>query len=148
MVPERPVTTEDLAELRRAMAESMQSIKEITDAKFVTFRALLDGNAEKVALALAAADKAVTKAEVAAEKRFEGVNEFRAQQADLISTFLPRAEATQRMDTMEKDSDQLRVELGLIREGNANLSGRLAIVGAVITAIITFVVVAANLAFG
>lgn len=58
--------------------DQISSVDRITDAKFVTFRTLIDSQAEKVALALAAADKAVTKAEAATEKRFEGVNEFRA----------------------------------------------------------------------
>lgn len=70
--------------------DQIGSVDRITDAKFVTFRTLIDSQAEKVALALAAADKAVSKAEVATEKRFEGVNErfasvneFRASLADL-----------------------------------------------------------------
>ena len=37
-------------------------------------------------------DKAVCKAEIATEKRFEGVNEFRAQLGDQARTFLPRQE--------------------------------------------------------
>ncbi len=45
-----------------------------------------------MAAALAAAEKATTKAEVAAERRFEAVNEFRAQQGDLIAGFLTRTE--------------------------------------------------------
>ena len=46
-----------------------------------------------VQAALNAAEKAVTKAETASEKRFDAVNEFRAQLADQAQTFIPRAEA-------------------------------------------------------
>jgi hypothetical protein len=42
--------------------------------------------------ALVSAEKAVTKAETATEKRFEGQNEFRGQLNDVINTFMPRAE--------------------------------------------------------
>jgi hypothetical protein len=42
--------------------------------------------------ALAAAERAVLKAEAAAERRFEGVNEFRASLADQQRTLIPRAE--------------------------------------------------------
>lgn len=42
--------------------------------------------------ALAAADRAVFKAENASEKRFEGVNEFRNQLGDQQRTFIPRSE--------------------------------------------------------
>ncbi len=45
-----------------------------------------------VLAALAAAEKAVTKAEVATEKRFEGVNEFRETLRDQAATLLPRVE--------------------------------------------------------
>jgi hypothetical protein len=43
-------------------------------------------------MALAASDKAITKAEVTTEKRFEGVNEFRAALSDQSATLLPRSE--------------------------------------------------------
>lgn len=45
---------------------------------------------EAVAAALSAAKEAVDKAEVAANKRFESVNEFREQLSDQASTFLSR----------------------------------------------------------
>lgn len=47
---------------------------------------------EAVKAALRSAEKAVDKAETAAEKRFESVNEFRAQLADQAGTFLTRVE--------------------------------------------------------
>ena len=47
---------------------------------------------EAVQFALAAAEKAVIKAETAAEKRFESVNEFRNTLKDQQATLLPRAE--------------------------------------------------------
>ncbi|MBN2118518.1 MAG: hypothetical protein JW730_18235 [Anaerolineales bacterium] len=42
--------------------------------------------------ALQAADRAVTKAEAANEKRFESVNEFRAALSDQQRSFIPRSE--------------------------------------------------------
>jgi aspartyl-tRNA synthetase len=42
--------------------------------------------------ALAAQQAAVNKADVATEKRFDGVNEFRAQLGDQQRTYMPRAE--------------------------------------------------------
>jgi hypothetical protein len=59
--------------------------------------------------ALEAAKTAVNKAEVAAEKRFESVNEFRATLADQQRNLMPRSEAeilikslTDKMEVMEK----------------------------------------------
>ena len=45
-----------------------------------------------VLAALAAAEKAVSKAEIAAEKRFDAVNEFRGQLKDQAATFVTRTE--------------------------------------------------------
>ncbi len=49
---------------------------------------------EAVASALQSSKEAVAKAESAAEKRFDAVNEFRAQLKDQQQTFMPRAEVT------------------------------------------------------
>lgn len=46
-----------------------------------------------VAIAMNAADRAVTKAEIAAERRFESVNEFRASLNDATRLQIPRLEA-------------------------------------------------------
>lgn len=78
----------------------------LTDAKFVTYRTLIDSQAEKVALALDATKEAIGKAEVATSKaidkessanadRFASVNEFRQQLNDQARTFMPRTEAIQ-----------------------------------------------------
>lgn len=50
--------------------------------------------------ALTAAEKAVLKAEVAAEARFASVNEFRGTLSDQTATLMPRVEAEARMQAM------------------------------------------------
>jgi hypothetical protein len=94
--------------------------RDLTDAKFVTYRTLIDSQAEKVALALDATEKAIGKAEVATTKaidkaeistskaidkeaianadRFASVNEFRQQLNDQARSFMPRTEAVQLSD--------------------------------------------------
>jgi hypothetical protein len=52
--------------------------------------------------ALTGSEKAVAKAEIAAEKRFDSQNEFRAQLADQAGTFIPRLEAEARISALEK----------------------------------------------
>ncbi len=47
---------------------------------------------ERTDMALAASEKAVTKAEVATEKRFDAVNEFRGAMDDQAKSMVPRAE--------------------------------------------------------
>jgi len=74
---------------------------------------------EETQAALTAADKAIGKSEVAAEKRFESVNEFRGQQGDIVATFIPRTEAEQRIaqniekiDSIEKRMTQAFASMG------------------------------------
>lgn len=57
--------------------------------------------------ALEAADKAIAKAESATEKRFEGVNEFRAQLADQTRTFIPRTESISRHERTAEQIEAL-----------------------------------------
>jgi hypothetical protein len=80
---------------RRHVATQLEAAESLTDAKFVTFRTLVDGQAEQVKLALDASDKAIGKAEIANEKRFDSVNEFRQTLTDQAGTFMPRKEVEQ-----------------------------------------------------
>ena len=58
--------------------------------------------------ALSAAKEAVLKAEVASDKRFEGVNEFRQTLADQQRTLIPRIEAEQRIGGLEAQIKELK----------------------------------------
>lgn len=84
--------------LETEIAHSESRSTALTDAKFVTYRTLIDSQADKVKLALEATEKAIDKAEIATSKaidkeslanddRFAKVNEFRAQQTELIGRF-------------------------------------------------------------
>lgn len=68
-------------------------------------RTALDGSKTATDAALAAAEKATSKAEIAADKRFEAVNEFRAQLADQAATLISRAEAEARIDAIGERSE-------------------------------------------
>lgn len=90
---------DDLAGVHRQDLDDLAArVTALTEAKFVTYRTLIDSQAEKVKLALDAADKAVSKSEASMEKRFDAVNEFRGQLADQARTFMPRTEAIQLAD--------------------------------------------------
>jgi hypothetical protein len=68
----------------------------LLDERYATQTRTLDATFaaqdKAVQAALTAAKEAAAKAEAAAEKRFESVNEFRAQLSDQANTFLPRTE--------------------------------------------------------
>lgn len=90
----------------KTLTERVSALDRLMEAKFVTFDVMVSSQAEKVLLALNAADKAVSKAETATEKRFEAVNEFRGQLADQASTLVSRTEFAAKADALgEKLSD-------------------------------------------
>ena len=74
-------------------AEPTVSWRDYVDRRF-------DAQKEAVAAALAAADRAVAKAESAAERRFEAQNEFRGTLSDQARMLMPRAEAEQALKTI------------------------------------------------
>lgn len=63
-------------------------------------KAAFEAQENRINERLQAQDRAVNKAEIAAEKRFEGVNEFRAQLGDQQRTLMPRAEAENRLQML------------------------------------------------
>jgi exonuclease VII large subunit len=131
---------------QQALDAALQAVKEATKAD------------------LDAAKEAVNKAEKANERRFDAVNEFRAQLADQAASFLTRREAEARFDALmeklEALSSEHRRDLVTIREmadrlaaasdtrlkvlesSGANLQGRLWALGAGIAFIVVFVNIA------
>jgi hypothetical protein len=112
----------------------------------------IDGLKENVGTAMAASDKAIGKADIAIEKRFDSVNEFRKSLDDMVNTLLPRSEyQVQHQALVEKVNDLFQrlliVEtakaakregigtLGAIVVGVLGGMGALAAVGALILAI-------------
>ena len=81
------------------------------DAQTNALEAALAAAKEAVKTAMSAAEKATTKAEVAADKRFEGVNEFRAQLADQAGTLMPRTEAEQRISALAEKIADMRTSI-------------------------------------
>lgn len=131
-----------------ALGERITALDALTEAKFVTYRVLVDAQADKVALALAAADKAVSKAELATEKRFEGVNEFRGQLTDQARTFMPRTEsdaAIQRQaERLQELTDRINRTEGHGAGEKDNKAGLYAALAA-LAVVISIVVVVANM---
>lgn len=104
-------------------------------------------NSDKaIAAAMASSKEAILKAETASEKRFESVNEFRAQLADQAAGFMSRAEANALLagmgDRVTRAEERLNVGSGQ-DQGHANAEAlrraatqqTIAIIGAVIAVI-------------
>lgn len=74
---------------------------------------------DETAAALSASDKAIQKSETSMERRFESVNEFRAQLGDQAATFMPRKESEARhqqaQDKLNALEKQITEQLGSLR---------------------------------
>lgn len=149
------VFTEQFAEIRAEIRESERRTADLTDAKFVTYRTLIDSQAEKVALALkatetaigkaeTATEKAILKAEAANDKRFESVNEFRSQLADQAATFTTRREAAVHAESVNERITRLDDQVKTAQIWQGNLTGRIAVAGVALTVLMTVIVFAAN----
>lgn len=91
------------------------TLREYVDARF-------DSQEKAVNAALAAAQKAVDKAEVASEKRFEAVNEFRAALGDQARLLMPRIEAEQAFKAMAEKIDVLTTRINARDDRGAGLN--------------------------
>lgn len=139
-------TDDDAARLRELIADLRREVTTLFDSTDRRYEQRFKDQANAVTAALLASDKAVTKAETAAEKRFDAANEFRGQLADQARTFMPRQEAEARLANMAEllaaiTAKQDRVEhkgAGL-KEGWAYLVGGLGAIGAAVTIVIEVV---------
>jgi len=85
------------------------TLREYVDVRF-------EAQQKAVESALAAADRAVQKAEVAADKRFDSVNEFRNTLSDQTRTLIPRTEAEQQFKDVAEKLANLTTRLNAIED--------------------------------
>ena len=79
--------------LERYLSEKIRAAVEVADEREARNVERNSASKEAVGTAMSAAEKAVARAEAAADKRFDAVNEFRGTLSDLTNTMMPRSEA-------------------------------------------------------
>jgi hypothetical protein len=87
------------------------------------FEARLKAQEERVALALSAADRAVTKAEQAVERRLEGMNEFRAAMADQQAKLPTRTEVDSAIAVVIARLDSLGERITRLEQAQSRAAG-------------------------
>ncbi len=70
------------------------------DTLFYHLSERIEAATEQAKLALTASDKAIAKAEIASEKRFESVNEFRGALTDASRNNITRAEVDAKLEAL------------------------------------------------
>lgn len=133
------------ATAERAMAKAEAAAEKVLltnmiDALRDNFQGQIIATKEQLAAAMASAEKAVQKAEAATEKRFDSVNEFRAQLSDQAQRFLPRTEAdavnrasSEKIDALQSRMDRLEGRGSGFASSWAILIAAIAAVGVIIS---------------
>jgi hypothetical protein len=97
--------------LHETFRQQLAGLKDLLDERYATQTKAVDAafDAQQIAMqtALGSAEKAVTKAEIANEKRFDQLNGFRGMMADQAATLMPRVEAEQRVSNLSDKIDAL-----------------------------------------
>jgi hypothetical protein len=104
---------------------------------------------ERVDMALAASDKAIGKAELATEKRFEGVNEFRETLADQASRLMPRNEYQVQHTALQERVSAVATDLYDLKSSTRGKREGISHIGALIVGcavVFTFVIDAISVA--
>src|ERR1700690_162736 len=114
------------------------TLREYVDVRF-------DAQQKAVDAALASADRAVLKAEVASDKRFESVNEFRKTLSDETATFLTRTEYEHEHKALDEKVTELQNRVAAsesrslgLAQGWAYLVGIFGIAAAVVSGLYQF----------
>jgi hypothetical protein len=93
--------TADLDGARDLLLAQIGGLKTVMDERDRRYEDRFRATDEKTSLALNSSEKAVTKAEVAQEKRFDNTNEWRAAMQDRDRNQMPRVEIEQRFSAMK-----------------------------------------------
>jgi hypothetical protein len=142
--------------LREEIVEATRATRDRQDALRNEMVNLFAAQDKAIMAAMAAAERAVGKSEIATEKRFDAVNEFRAQLSDQAATFLPRAEFdrvttaitekidasnktfSERLDDLRASRDTTSGKSAGINAGWAALIGMAGLIGTVLMIVAFF----------
>jgi len=103
------------------------------NGKFQLLNTALLAIEKSAAAALAASEKAVSKAEISSERRFESTNEWRSTVQDLIKDTISRKEVDQRIEMVNKETAGIASRLDRIEAGRLGLQAGWGILISVIT---------------
>jgi hypothetical protein len=107
----------------RELASEFDGFKELMIERDRRYEQRFEAMEQKTSLALTSSEKAVAKAEIATEKRFDSVNEFRATLSDQAANLLPRREADTKFSSYEDKLEDMKKEIAGLRESRSGTAG-------------------------
>lgn len=108
-MPDETFCKTDGNDLKELFNSQIENIRTLINANDKNYNQRFDNVVSATQSALAAADRAVTKAETASEKRFDAVNEFRATLADQQRNLMPRGEVEILIRSLNEKIDALNL---------------------------------------
>jgi hypothetical protein len=128
--------------LHTHLRELIAASDRVRETEIAAVRQQIEATKEAASLAQSASDRAVEKAEIAAEKRFDSVNEFRSTLSDQQRTLMPRSEAEIRfaalatmIDALEHRATASTSQRSGIRDGWGYAVGAFGVLIALVTVI-------------
>ncbi len=91
-----------------AIETGLTALRQVLDERDERYKQRALSQDKAVSAALETSEKAIIKAESATERRFEGVNEFRATLADQAANLMPRSEYTVQHQALVEKVNQLQ----------------------------------------
>lgn len=108
--------------------DKIDCLREIMDERDVRYEQRFKAMDEKTSLALTASEKAVSKAEIATEKRFDAVNEFRGTLSDQARLLIPREEVNARFASLDQmiatTKEQFQKDIASLKETRSEGIGK------------------------
>jgi hypothetical protein len=134
-------------DLRQVVAE-MDGLRGVMEERDRRYQAILDAMDDKTALALTSAKEAVIKAEIATEKRFDSVNEFRQTLNDYQTRLVTKPEYDTHNRALDGRLDDVKTELLKIRDIQTEMRGKGAGVSATWVVVLIIVPIISSIVFG
>ncbi len=114
-----PVTLREHIEGRMRALE--QRIDESMRAIDIRFEQRFTSLSDSISAAMSASDRAITKAELAADKRYEALNELRGMANDTLARTMTRDECEQRFNAVTEKLDSMQARIDRREGGGAGL---------------------------
>jgi hypothetical protein len=126
----------ELVTRETALEAKLAAFEQLMDERDKRYNQRATAQDEAVKSALNTSKEAVTKAEIATEKRFEGVNEFRKTLSDQAADFLSRKEYEATYTSLKDKMDGISNRISRMETEAQTKTKGLALIGSIIVGVV------------